>query len=121
MASLTALTKGSALCEGFDCGGVVLFVPGPGREAGVADAVKHAVDAADRVLDAELGLQDPHHVPAAQRADAVFGKRPGIEAGLEPLDLLGGELGGCAARLAWNQCLQSATPVATDPLVDEPW
>src|SRR5690606_8444067 len=36
------------------------------------------------------------------------------------LDLLGGELGGCAARLAWDQCLQPAASVATDPLVDEP-
>ena len=92
----------------------------PRREARVADAVQHAVDAADRVAHAELALEDADNVPAAERADAVFGQRPGVEAGLEPPDLLGGELGRRAAGLAGDERLEPAASVAAGPLVDEP-
>jgi hypothetical protein len=71
------------------------------------------------VPDAELRLQDPDHVPAAERADAIRGERPGVEARLEPGLLLGRELGRRAAGLAGHERLDPAAPVAARPLVHE--
>ena len=59
------------LPEGVHDGRVILLVTRPRLEARVADAIQHAVDAAQRVFDAELGLKNANDVFATQGADTI--------------------------------------------------
>lgn len=60
-------------------------------EHGEAELVQQVVGGLEPADDAELGLQDPPHVLAAEGADAVVGRGPGAEAGLEAILLVVGQ------------------------------
>src|SRR5262249_59832672 len=66
-----------------------VFRPRP--EAGEAEGVEQVVGGLEAANDAELGLQDPADVFAAEGADAVVGGRPGPDAGRERRLLGGGQ------------------------------
>ena len=80
-ASATAFTKGGLGPEPLPLGRVSLLVPRPRGEARVAEPPQQLVRPGQRVLDQELPLQDPHDVPAAERADAVVRPRAGVQPG----------------------------------------
>lgn len=52
-------------------------------EHGEAELVQQVVGGLEPADDAELLVEDPPHVLAAEGADAVVGRGPGAEAGLE--------------------------------------
>jgi hypothetical protein len=105
------------LFEGFHDGRVILLVTRTRLEAGVADAIQNAVDAAQRVLHAEF----LHDVLATQGADAILGPGTRVQACLELCDLLGGEFGRRPSRFTRGQCRDTSAAAAAHPLIDKAW
>lgn len=60
-------------------------------EHGEAELVQQVVGGLEPADDAELLVEDPPHVLAAEGADAVVGRGPGAEAGLELFFLVVGQ------------------------------
>jgi hypothetical protein len=70
-------------------------------------------------LRTEFPLGDPLHVPAAEHAHLVRGRRTGLEPGLQPLGQDVPDLRAVAARLAGGDCLDAAVSIGVDPTLDE--
>lgn len=93
-------------------------MPRPRPEDREAERVQQVVGRLEPADHAELDLQDAADVLAAQGADAVVGRRPGVEARLQLPFLVRRQRALAAAAGAVAEAVEPAFVVAADPGVD---
>jgi len=92
-------------------------MPGPRPQIGIAQAVQEVVGPLQRVGDAKLGLQDPDHVPAAERANAIRRPGLGVQPRAQPVFVRARQTRGLARPWTVPQAGESVVPVPIHPVL----